>query len=81
MPIEARNNSRSSAILSLGNHSSGNFANESCTAVSLGFSTNRVMRRSSLICMIPNDCESRRDTGIVAMVMSALLSACCEIIS
>ena len=59
-------------------HSAGS-RNESCTAGSLGFSTNRVMRRLSSICMMPSDCASARPTGMVAMVTSAPASLCSAI--
>ena len=46
---------------------------ESCTAGSLGFSTKRVIRRSSSICMMPSDGSvAVAAPGMVAMVMSAL---------
>ena len=42
---------------------SGGSCSESSTAGSLGFSTKRVMRRSSSICMMPSDCASLPPDG------------------
>ena len=50
----------------------------SSVASSFGFSTKRVMRLVSSICMMPRAIASLRPTGMVAMVISAPVTMCWE---
>ena len=76
MPMLAWNNS-SSGLRPRSRSNGPGMVNSSSSAGSLGFSWNRMMRRSLSLCMMPKSVAAARLTGTVPRVISAPLSTCC----